>query len=101
MRLLTSALGAILMMGSMTAAHAQTGSDVQRVVAQHVKTIIPGDSIEIDFTHCTLHWRGDHFGFPPLGSVPQSLVIAGGAENIVARKLGLKQEHPELVHPGD
>jgi homoaconitate hydratase len=65
------------------------------------KTIIPGDSIEIDFTHCTLHWRTDHFGFPALGSVPQSLVIAGGAENIVAKKLGLKQEHPELVHPGD
>jgi homoaconitate hydratase len=65
------------------------------------KTIIPGDSIEIDFTHCTLQWHGDHFAFPPLGSVPQSLVIAGGAENIVARKLGLKQEVPELVHPGD
>jgi homoaconitate hydratase len=65
------------------------------------KTIIPGDTIEIDFTHCTLQWRGDHFAFPPLGSVPQSLVIAGGAENIVARKLGLKQEVPELVHPGD
>ena len=70
-------------------------------IAAKEKTIIPGDSIEIDFTHCTLHWRGDHFAFPPLGSVPQSLVIAGGAENIVAKKLGLKQEHPELVHPGD
>ena len=70
-------------------------------IAAREKTIIPGDSIEIDFTHCILHWRGDHFVFPPLGSVPQSLVIAGGAENIVARKLGLKQEVPELVHPGD
>ena len=70
-------------------------------IAAKEKTIIPGDSIEIDFTHCTLQWRGDHFAFPPLGSVPQSLVIAGGAENIVAKKLGLKQEHPELVHPGD
>jgi homoaconitate hydratase len=65
------------------------------------KTIIPGHNIEIDFTQCTLQWRGDHFAFPPLGSVPQSLVIARGAENIVARKLGLKQELPELVHPGD
>ncbi|MFL6305772.1 MAG: homoaconitase [Candidatus Sulfotelmatobacter sp.] len=70
-------------------------------IAAKEKTIIPGDSIEIDFTHCTLRWRGDHFAFPPLGSVPQSLVIAGGAENIVARKLGLKHELPELVHPGD
>ena len=70
-------------------------------IAAKEKTIIPGDSIEIDFTHCTLHWRGDHFAFPPLGSVPQSLVIAGGAENIVAKKFGLKQEHLELVRPGD
>jgi homoaconitate hydratase len=70
-------------------------------IAGKEKTIIPGDSIEIDFTHCTLQWRGNHFAFPPLGSVPQSLVIAGGAENIVARKLGLKLDLPELVHPGD
>jgi homoaconitate hydratase len=65
------------------------------------KTIIPGDSIEIDFTTCTLQWRGDQFGFPPLGTVPQSLVIAGGAENIVAMRLGLRQEHSEVVHTGD
>jgi homoaconitate hydratase len=65
------------------------------------KTIIPGHNIEIDFTHCTLQWRGNHFAFPPLGSVPQSLVIAGGAENIVAMRLGLRQEHSEVVHTGD
>ncbi len=70
-------------------------------IAAKEKTIIPGDSVEIDFTNCTLQWRGDLFGFPPLGSVPQSLVIAGGAENIVAGKLGLKQKRPELVHSGD
>ena len=35
------------------------------------------------------HWRGESFVFPPLGGVPQSLVIAGGAENAVAKKLGL------------
>jgi hypothetical protein len=33
--------------------------------------------------------------------VPQSLVIAGGAENIVAMRLGLRQEHSEVVHTGD
>jgi homoaconitate hydratase len=77
--------------------HQEFASDI----AAKEKTIIPGDSIEIDFTHCTLQWRGNHFAFPPLGPVPQSLVIAGGAENIVARTLGLKQELPELVHPGD
>ncbi|HEX6821859.1 MAG TPA: homoaconitase [Candidatus Sulfotelmatobacter sp.] len=77
--------------------HQEFASDI----AAKEKTIIPGDSIEMDFTRCTLQWRGNQFAFPALGSVPQSLVIAGGAENIVARKLGLKQEVPELVHPGD
>jgi homoaconitate hydratase len=51
------------------------------------KTIIPGDEIAIDFTGCTLSWRGDAFSFPALGSVPQSLVIAGGVENLVRKKL--------------
>ncbi|HKU26012.1 MAG TPA: aconitase family protein, partial [Candidatus Sulfotelmatobacter sp.] len=70
-------------------------------ISNKEKTIIPADSIEIDFTNCTLRWRGDQFMFPALGTVPQSLVIAGGAENFVAKKLGIKQEHPELAHSGD
>jgi homoaconitate hydratase len=53
------------------------------------KTIIPGDVIDIDFTSSVIHWRGEKFSFPALGSVPQSLVIAEGVENLVARKLGL------------
>lgn len=56
------------------------------------KTIIPGESVEIDFRSGAVSWRGESFAFPPLGSVPQSLVIAGGAENVVARRLGLEQE---------
>jgi homoaconitate hydratase len=62
------------------------------------KTIIPGEPLAIDFTASVLTWRGEHFAFPPLSAVPQSLVIAGGAENVVARKLGLHcKEHPETV----
>ena len=53
------------------------------------KTIIPGDQIDIDFTSSVISWRGERFVFPALGSVPQSLVIAEGVENLVARKLGL------------
>jgi homoaconitate hydratase len=53
------------------------------------KTIIPGDDVDVDFTSGSIAWRGERFTFPPLGSVPQSLVIAGGAENLVAKKLGL------------
>jgi homoaconitate hydratase len=52
------------------------------------KTIIPGDVIDIEFTSSVIHWRGERFPFPALGSVPQSLVIAEGVENLVARKLG-------------
>jgi hypothetical protein len=51
------------------------------------KTIISGDEVNIDFTESTISWRGEKFVFPALGSVPQSLVIAGGVENLVAKKL--------------
>jgi homoaconitate hydratase len=53
------------------------------------KTIIPGDEIDIDFTSGVITWRGEKFSFPPLGSVPQSLVIAQGVEKLVAKRLGL------------
>ena len=54
------------------------------------KTVMPGDEVEVDFTSGLITYRGDEFHFPPLGSVPQSLVVARGVENLVARKLGLK-----------
>jgi homoaconitate hydratase len=53
------------------------------------KTIISGDEIDIDFTSSVIAWRGEKFPFPALGSVPQSLVIAEGVENLVAKRLGL------------
>ncbi len=58
-------------------------------VARKEKTIIPGDEIEVDFAASTIRYAGEQFAFPALGSVPQSLVIAGGVENLVSRKLGL------------
>jgi len=61
-------------------------------VANKDKTIIPGENVEIDFTTGIVAWRGERFAFPPLGNVPQSLVIAGGAENVIAAKLGLHRE---------
>jgi len=56
-------------------------------IAAKEKTIIPGDEIDIDFTLSMITWREEQFAFPALGSVPQSLVIAGGVENLVAKKL--------------
>jgi homoaconitate hydratase len=58
-------------------------------IAGKEKTIIPGDEIDIDFTASVITWRGEKFAFPALGSVPQSLVIVEGVENLVAKRLGL------------
>src|SRR5882672_7341522 len=60
----------------------------KEIVAKE-KTIIPGDEVDIDFTASTISWRGENFAFPALGSVPQSLVIAGGVENLVAKRLAV------------
>jgi homoaconitate hydratase len=59
-------------------------------IAGQEKTIIPGDIIEVDFASSTIRYAGEEFTFPALGSVPQSLVIAGGVENLVSAKLGFK-----------
>jgi len=58
-------------------------------IAAKEKTIIPGEDVDIDFTSSTIAWLEEKFIFSPLGSVPQSLVIAGGAENLVAKRLAL------------
>ncbi len=59
----------------------------QKIAAQ--KVIIPGDEIEVEFRSGVVTWRGDQFHFPPLGSVPQSLVVAGGVERFLAKRLKL------------
>ena len=56
-------------------------------VARKEKTLIPGDQIEVDFAASTIHYGDSEFPFPPLGSVPQSLVIAGGIEKLIRQKL--------------
>ncbi len=65
-------------------------TDFAAQIAAGEKTIIPGDEIAIDFTSAVVTWHGDQFRFPPLGSVPQSLIVAGGVEQLVAKRLGLK-----------
>ncbi len=65
---------------------------LRRLFANRTKTertIIPGDEVYIDFTTGTVSYRSEAFHFPPLGTVPQSLVIAQGVENLVSRRLGL------------
>ena len=53
------------------------------------RTIIPGDELAVSFASGTIVWRDEEFRFPPLGRVPQSLVVAGGVENLVRQRLGL------------
>jgi homoaconitate hydratase len=53
------------------------------------KSVIPGDELTVDFSKGTIRFREIDFRFPPLGSVPQALVIAGGVENQVRQRLGL------------
>ncbi len=69
---------------------ARVGEQFSKQIAAKEKTIIPGDDIEIDFASSTILWHGERFSFPALGSVPQSLVIAGGVENLMAQRLGVK-----------
>lgn len=56
------------------------------------RTIIPGEEIVVDFTAATITYRGQQFRFPAMGSVPQALVVAGGAEKVVARRLASQAE---------
>jgi homoaconitate hydratase len=53
------------------------------------KTIVPGDELLIDFSSGSIAYRSRSFRFPPLGAVPQGLVVAGGVENQVREKLGI------------
>ena len=55
------------------------------------KSFIPGDEIEVDFTSGTVTYRGSKYTFPAMGSVPQGLVVAGGVENLVAKRLGISK----------
>ena len=58
-------------------------------IAAGKKTIVVPGGVEIDFKAGRIRWQGESFTFPPLGTVPQSLVVAGGVENLVRRRLGL------------
>jgi homoaconitate hydratase len=58
-------------------------------IAENRRTVIARDEVAIDFTSSTLTFQGESFVFPALGSVPQTLVIAGGTENMVRRRLAL------------
>jgi homoaconitate hydratase len=58
-------------------------------IAARERTILPGDEMCVDFAASTIVWRDEKFLLSPLGRAAQSLVVAGGIENLVRQKLGL------------
>jgi homoaconitate hydratase len=64
-------------------------ADYADAIAAGELTIVPGVDIAIDFSAGTATLGDDDYHFPPLGSVPQSLVVAGGIESLVRKRLGL------------
>ena len=58
-------------------------------IEEGTRTILSGDELRVDFTTGQIALGDRTFRFPPMSEVPQSLVIAGGVENLVRRRLGL------------
>jgi homoaconitate hydratase len=63
-------------------------------LVEHLSATVTGDGptrvgpdIEIDFERSVAHCDGREFPFPTLGKVPQQLIVAGGAENLVRSRL--------------
>jgi homoaconitate hydratase len=56
-------------------------------IARRERTIISVVPIEVDFAASTIRYAEEEYPFPALGSVPQSLVAAGGIENLIRREL--------------
>lgn len=48
---------------------------------------IVGSDVKVDFTTATITLGTETFPFAPLGPVPQEIIVAGGAEAVVATKL--------------
>ena len=61
--------------------------EFQGEIQSGAPTVIPGDSVNVDFSRGRITYRGEVFSFPPLGTVPQDLIVAGGSENLVRKTL--------------
>jgi homoaconitate hydratase len=61
----------------------------QRFSETQERTLIPGDQLTIDFAAGRVTLGDKTFQFAPLGEVPQGLVVDGGVENQVRKRLGL------------
>jgi len=67
-------------------------ADLAENISAGELTLLPGEDIEVDFSSGEAVFAGKTYRFPPLGSVPQRLVVAGGIENVVREELGLAEK---------
>jgi len=65
----------------------QSGAGQQNGGTGRAKTVLVGDT-EIDYARSVIRVAGKEFHFPALSPVAQELVVAGGAEAVVKRRLG-------------
>src|ERR1043165_3258448 len=56
--------------------------------SEKAKTVV-ADEIEIDYRRSVAKFGGKEFAFPPLSPVAQELVVAGGAEEVIKRRLAV------------
>ncbi|MCP5050314.1 MAG: homoaconitase, partial [bacterium] len=61
--------------------------DLAAEIEGGTKTIVTGTNVTVDFVSGTVNYKGKSFHFPSLGRVPQELVVAGGVENLVKKKI--------------
>ncbi|MHC4064016.1 MAG: homoaconitase [Planctomycetota bacterium] len=70
---------------------AELVAELRRRLADQIsagtRTIPAAGSATVDFTASIITFDGQKFPFAPLGPVPQELIVAGGAEAVVQRKL--------------
>ncbi len=60
----------------------------ERFPSPKEKTIPTGDDVVVDFEASRVVINGKKWPFPPLGDVPQELIMAGGLEAMVKTRLG-------------
>ncbi len=61
---------------------------LKEIMKEHGEPTAVGPDIEVDYRASVVRCDGREFAFPALGRVPQALIVAGGAENLVKERLG-------------
>jgi len=60
---------------------------LQETLGGRAEPTVVGPELEVDFRASVVRCSGREFAFPPLGAVPQELIVAGGAENLIRSRI--------------